>query len=219
MILKKFGNFVFHKSLCRYKEYNKDKLKNKNYILCPNHTSDLDGPVFWSSIENISIMAKKECFQNKIMANFFEKINVVSVDREKKNGSEMRQAIRYLEESKENNRIYMLFPQGTISDINKNTIKRIKPGAFYIADAAKVPIVPVFIEQPRVFKKSRIVYGNEIEVNIRDEKNKIDKEKLLNIRNLWKEEVLRLQQEAIDREKRPIRKIKLKEKHRNNNDL
>jgi 1-acyl-sn-glycerol-3-phosphate acyltransferase len=217
--LRRFGYVLLHRILFRINEYNKKDLTNKTYLLCPNHTSDFDGPVLWTSNENIRIMAKKECFKNPIMGAFFRKINIVSVDRSKHSGTEIKEAVRYLEE-KDNSKIFMMFPQGTISDINKNALSRIKPGAFFIAALSKTPIIPVFIEQPRILRRSRIMYGNEINISDADvytDKGTVDKEKLIKFRELWQQEILRLQEEATRVEDRPIRKIKLNEKHRNAN--
>ncbi|MDD3305406.1 MAG: lysophospholipid acyltransferase family protein [Bacilli bacterium] len=214
--IRKMGYIVLHKLLLKIKEYNKDKLKDNSYILCPNHTSDFDGPVLWTSNNNIRIMAKKELFKNKLMAKFLNKMDVVSVDRSKHSAREIMQAVRYLKEGSEH-KVFMLFPQGTISDINKNALARIKEGAFVISALSKTPIVPVFIEQPRIFRRSRIVYGNQLSLDILDEKEKIDRKKLLDARLIWQQEIFRLQQEAIELENRPIRKIKLSKKHANNN--
>ena len=214
--LKKLGQLLFNKTLFRVKEYNKKNLSDKSYILAPNHTSDLDGPIIWSNNENLRIMAKKECFENKLLGNFLTKVDVVKVDRDKHNGTEIREAIKYL--NSENNNIFMLFPQGTISDINKNAISRIKPGAFYISAITNVPIIPVFIEQPRIFKKSRVIYGEEMYVNdIYDNNGKIDKEKIKEYRKKWQDEIFKLEYQALKVEDRPFRKLKLKDKHRNNN--
>lgn len=212
--LKKFGYLMFRYILLRIKEYNKKYLGKQSYILCPNHTSDLDGPVLWSMNDNIRIMAKKECFKNKLLGSFLTKIDVVKVDRQANNGAEMMQAVKYLQGDE---KIFMMFPQGTISDINKNAITRIKNGAFVISSLAKVPIVPVFIEQPRFFRKSRIVYGDSFLPDILNEYGKIDRDKLLDARVFWQQQVLKLQQQAIELESRPIRKIKLNKKHANNN--
>ncbi|MDD2435667.1 MAG: lysophospholipid acyltransferase family protein [Bacilli bacterium] len=214
--LKKLGYAIFHKTFIRIKEYNKEALKEKTYIMCPNHTSDLDGPVLWSSNENMKIMAKKECFKNKLMAKFLTSINVMSVDRDKHGSSEIKEAIRYLTDDEEN-KVFMLFPQGTISDINKNALARIKNGAFFISAMSNTPMVPVFIEQPRLFRRSRIVYGEEYIPDILNEKRKIDREKLEDAKAYWQQEIFRLQQQAVELENRPIRKIKLNKKHANNN--
>jgi 1-acyl-sn-glycerol-3-phosphate acyltransferase len=212
--LKKIGYVMFHELLLRIKEYNKDTLEGTSYILCPNHTSDLDGPVLWTSNQSIRIMAKKECFKNKILGAFLTKIDVVSVDRQHTSGAEIMQAVKYL---RDDDKVFMMFPQGTISDINKNALSRIKNGAFVIASLAKRPIVPVFMEQPRFLRKSRIVYGKPYQPNILNEHGKIDREKLEEARAFWQQEVLKLQQQAIESENRPIRKLKLNKKHANNN--
>ena len=212
--LKKMGHILFHKLLVKIKEYNKTDMATKSYILCPNHTSDLDGPVLWSSNENLRIMAKKECFDNKLLSILLNKIDVVSVDRKNHTGAEIMQAVRYL---KEEGKAFMMFPQGTISDINKNSLSRIMNGAFMISSLSKAPIVPVFIEQPRFFRRSRINYGNAFQPDVLNEKGKIDREKLEGARSFWQQEVLRLQQEAAELGHRAIRKIKLNKKHANNN--
>lgn len=212
--LKKIGYVMFHELLMRIKEYNKKDLNGTSYILCPNHTSDLDGPVLWTSNQNIRIMAKKECFKSKIFGAFLTKIDVVSVDRQHHSGSEIIQAVKYL---KDDDKVFMMFPQGTISDINKNALSRIKNGAFVIAAMAHKPIVPVFMEQPCFFKKSRIVYGEPYHPNILDEHGRIDRSKLEEARAYWQQEIFKLQQQAIELEHRPIRKIKLNHKHANNN--
>jgi len=214
--IKKIGRFLFGKVLYRVVEYNKLDLSDKNYIIAPNHVSDADGPIIWTHNNNIRIMAKKECFKNKLFGKFLTKLDVVPVDRDKKNGAEIREAIRYL--SKDEKHLFMLFPQGTISDINKNTLARIKHGAFYLSAATDTPIVPVFIEQPRLFRKSRIVYGDEFIVkDVHNEKGQVDKEKLLPYRKVWQDRILELQAIAEVKENRKVRKLKLKKQHRNNN--
>ena len=155
---KKIGHLLFHKILMRIKEYDKENLQDMTYLMCPNHTSDLDGPILWSSNNNMRIMAKKECFENQIRASFLRSIDIVSVDRDKRNGAEIKEAVRYLE-ADDKKKIFIMFPQGTISDINKYALARILPGAFVISALSNTPIVPVFMEQPRFFRRSRIVYG------------------------------------------------------------
>lgn len=214
--IKKMGRFLFGRVLYRVVEYNKPDLSDKSYILAPNHVSDADGPVIWTHNDSIRIMAKKECFRNKLFGRFLTKLDIVPVDRDKKNGAEIREAIRYL--SQKERHLFMMFPQGTISDINKNALSRIKRGAFYLSAATHTPILPVFIEQPRLFRKSRVVYGEAFTVeDIHDEKGQIDKEKLVPYRRLWQEKILELQAAAQAKENRPVRQLKLKEQHRNNN--
>lgn len=216
-MLKKIGHFIIGKLIYRVVEYDKEDLSNGSYILCPNHVSDADGPVMWVHNDNIRILAKKECFEHKLFAWFLNKLNVVKIDRDRHSGAELLSAINYF--SDRENKIFMLFPQGTISDINKNKITRIKPGAFYVAAKTNVPIIPVFIEQPRLFKKTRVVYGKKMYLNDAiDENGKIDRKKIEEYRLKWQQEIFNLQEKAIEYGKKPIRKLKLKPKHQNNNE-
>lgn len=216
-MLKKIGHFIIGKLIYRVVEYDKKDLSKGAYILCPNHVSDADGPVMWVHNDNIRILAKKECFKHKTFAWFLNKLNVVQIDRDRHSGAELLSAINYFADGE--NKIFMLFPQGTISDINKNKLTRIKPGAFYVAAKTSVPIIPVFIEQPRPFRKTRVVYGDEMSLkDAIDEKGKINRKKIEEYRIKWQQEIFKLQQKAVDYGKKPIRKLKLKPKHQNNNE-
>ena len=116
------------------------------------------------------------------------------------------------------NKIFMLFPQGTISDLNKNKLTRIKSGAFFVSAKANVPIVPVFLEQPRPFRRTRVIYGRPFYMDGAVKDGKVDKKALEPYRLRWQKEVLELQDSATSYEKRPVRKLKLKPKHQNNNE-
>ncbi|MBQ8380013.1 MAG: 1-acyl-sn-glycerol-3-phosphate acyltransferase [Clostridia bacterium] len=212
---KKFGKFIIG-NLYRVKEYNKPDLSNGSYILCPNHVSDADGPVMWTHNDNIRILAKKECFQNKLMAKFLTSLDVVKIDRDRHNGVELLEALDYFKDGEK--KLFMLFPQGTISDINKNKLTRIKSGAFFIAAKAGVPIIPVFLEQPRPFKRTRVVYGEPMDLSEANADKKVNKEELVKYRIQWQQEIFKLQEMAVKFENRPIRKLKLKPKHQNNNE-
>ncbi|MBE6138578.1 MAG: 1-acyl-sn-glycerol-3-phosphate acyltransferase [Firmicutes bacterium] len=214
-MLKRVGTFVFYKCLFRTKEYNKPDLSTGKYILCPNHTSDFDGPMFWSAHDNIRIMAKKECFSNPLLGAFLKKTNVVPVDRQSNPVKAISAAIRYL--SQDEHSVFLMFPQGTISDINRNKLSRIKPGAFYIAERTNAKIVPVFIEQPRIFRRGRIVYGNPFTVEKDYDRDPLEG-KYANYRRMWQEEIFHLEHEAVIIEDREVRTLKLKKKHQNNNE-
>ena len=212
---KKFSKIIIN-ALYRVKEYNKPDLSNGSYILCPNHVSDADGPVIWSHNENIRILAKKECFKHKWMAVFLNFVDVVKIDRDRHNGVELMEAIDYFKDGK--NKLFMLFPQGTISDLNKNKLSRIKSGAFFISAKTNVPIIPIFLEQPRFFRKTRVVYGEPMYMEDAVVNGKVDKKKKKKYRLQWQQEVFKLQDMATKFENRPIRKLKLKAKHQNNNE-
>lgn len=216
-MFKKFSRILIAKIIYRVVEYNKPDLSQASYILCPNHVSDADGPVMWVNNENIRILAKKECFKNKLFAWFLEKLDIVKIDRDRHTGAELLSAIHYFADGK--NKIFMLFPQGTISDIHKNKLSRIKPGAFYISVKAGVPIIPVFIEQPRAFRKTRVVYGKPMDLkDVISSNGKIDRKKVEEYRLKWQQEIFALEEKAVKYGKKPVRALKLSPKHQNNNE-
>jgi 1-acyl-sn-glycerol-3-phosphate acyltransferase len=205
-------------SLIRVKEYNKKPLEGKTFILTPNHTSDFDGPIYWSSHKNIRIVAKKECFEKPLQAKFLTSIDIIKVDRDTQEGRAMAllESLRYFKK-KDKPKILLIFTQGTISDINKNTLGRFEDGPFAISALSNTPMVPTFEEQPRVFRKNRIVYGEPYVPDILNESRKVDREKLLEAKAYWQQKILELQQQAVELEGRPVRQLKLKPKHQNNN--
>ena len=73
-MLKKISNLVLHKILFNITEYNKPDLSSGKYILCPNHTSNFDGPIFWASHPQIRIMAKKELFDIQKRYDLYNKM-------------------------------------------------------------------------------------------------------------------------------------------------
>ena len=214
-MLKKISNLVFHSILFRIKEYNKPDLSQGKFILCPNHTSDFDGPIFWSSCDQVRIMAKKECFDKPIIGTILRKVDVVPVDRSDNPVEALRQARKYLKENEDH--VFLMFPQGTISDINKNKLTRIKPGAFFLSSCTNTPIIPVFIEQPRLFRKTRIVYGDSFMVEKRKDVDIHADGKYSLYRTYWQNEIFKLEKEAETLENRKVRKLKLNKKHSNNN--
>ena len=150
------------------------------------------------------------------MAKFLTSLDVVKIDRDRHNGVELLEALDYFKDGEK--KLFMLFPQGTISDINKNKLTRIKSGAFFIAAKAGVPIIPVFLEQPRPFKRTRVVYGEPMDLSEANADKKVNKEELVKYRIQWQQEIFKLQEMAVKFENRPIRKLKLKPKHQNNNE-
>ena len=87
-----------------------------------------------------------------------------------------------------------------------------------IAAKAGVPIIPVFLEQPRPFKRTRVVYGEPMDLSEANADKKVNKEELVKYRIQWQQEIFKLQEMAVKFENRPIRKLKLKPKHQNNNE-
>jgi len=109
------------------------------YIIAANHLSWLDIPLVPTFVpQKVIFMAKEELFHGKVgwLVRFLGAFPV-------KRGEGDRQAIRAADEQLKQNKIFMIFPEGTRS--KTCTMAKGNPGLGMIALRAGVPVVPVAI--------------------------------------------------------------------------
>lgn len=220
---KPFINNILFKLLVPIEAYNIKALKDKSFVLCPNHLSEKDKFYFWARFNNNCSVAKKEFFETdtllkRIRGHVFRLMDAIPVNREKPSPSTFREMDKFFKQKREQGKkpICIIYPQATISNFlyhqNEDTIE---PGTFHFAEKMNVPFVPVYIEQFRFFRKNVVVYGDPINVNTKDENGKRDKIKELYYCKLWLEEMNKLHKEAEKLAGRPMRQpIYWKEHHR-----
>lgn len=199
---------VITKIVFRIKEYNKSDYSDNSYIICPNHVSDYDGMIMYGllvSKYNVRGMMLAEYWEENKYP-FIEKIaDVKPINRTNPKVSELKGCIDYLKATKN---LLLFFPQGEYVNLKYADVKRIKDGAFFIAAHSKSPIVPVYIEPPKILGETKIVYGTPINVEQIIESNfngKVNKESLLQLRQMWLDEILKLESIAKEASERPIR--------------
>lgn len=132
--------------------------KEGAYLICSNHLDARDPFVIGSALDpEISILAKKELFKNKIVAWFIKLNGAIPVDREANDISAIKTALKILK----GGNVMMLFPEGTR---NKTKVPlEAKPGVAMIAVKAKVPIVPIsFIAEYKHFKTMHVIINDPI---------------------------------------------------------
>jgi 1-acyl-sn-glycerol-3-phosphate acyltransferase len=186
--------------------YNMPDLDSKDYILASNHVSDFDAVILGLLHDKIRILSKKEWVDNeKLMSFVLNYYDLVGVNRN--STGDMTKALinltKYLK-SETSPKHVLIFPQGTISDINNNSIDRVYNGVFSLSYLTQTTILPIYLEQPSMTDKTRIVFGKELLID-----NKEDH------RNEWIEE-LKVLQKTLDPLPRPP---KLSYKHLNNNKI
>lgn len=192
---------LFHVEL-----HNMPDLDGKDYILGSNHISDFDAVILGLLHDSIRILSKKEWVDNEGIMSFLSKYyDLVGVDR--KSSGDMTKTLinlsKYLKNASSPKHV-LIFPQGTISDINNNSIDRIYNGIFGLSYLTQKPILPIFIEQPSMTAPTRIIFGKELVI--------YDKE---DHRIEWMEELKTLQKQLDP----PPRTPKLSYKHLNNNKI
>jgi 1-acyl-sn-glycerol-3-phosphate acyltransferase len=186
--------------------HNMPDLDSKDYIIASNHVSDFDAIILGLLHDKVRILSKKEWVDNEKLMSFVSKYyDLIGVNRN--SSGDMTKALinlsKYLKNASSPKHV-LIFPQGTISDINNNNIDRIYNGIFSLSYLTQKAILPIFLEQPSMTDRTRIVFGNEIIID-----NKEDH------RNKWIEE-LKILQKTLD----PLpRTPNLSYKHLNNNKI
>lgn len=136
----------------------------RGFVLAPNHLSAID-PVFvviarfWG--KKMLVMAKEEVMHvNPFFTWFFHQVGVFGVTRGRGDTSAVDNAI----EEVKNGRGLLIFPEGTRSKTGEPG--KLKSGAFVVASAAGVDIVPCRIiyrhGHMRLFSRVRICFGEPI---------------------------------------------------------
>ena len=138
--------------------------KEGGFVLAPNHISAID-PVFvviarfWG--KRLLIMAKEEILQvNPVFTWMFRHVGVVGIERGRGDVNVVDELIGNVQKGQG----LLIFPEGTRSKTGQ--VGKVKSGAFVIASAAGVPMVPCrIIYEPgrmKVFCRVRVCFGAPI---------------------------------------------------------
>lgn len=132
-------------------------------MFCGNHSHSFDAffmAVAVNGNRQLHFMAKKEIFENKLVAFFMNKVGAFPVNRQETDVAAIKTALRHLK----NGARVGIFPEGTRTDSDDSV--RAKHGALKIAERAGAPIVPVYIpRQKKLFRKTVVVIGTPYFVN------------------------------------------------------
>ena len=114
---------------------------SKTYIVCPNHTSNLDIAAMCVLVKgNCSFIGKEELKDGLVTGLFFRSVDV-PVNRDSKMSS--YRAFKMAAERLQSGFTMIIFPEGLISDDYPPTLQEFKNGPFKLAIDLKVPIIPV----------------------------------------------------------------------------
>ena len=116
---------------------------DRNYIVCANHTSNLDITALSLMMgSNYAFMGKDELLDNPVTGLFFKTIDI-PVKRESTISAyrAFRRAATYLKEGMS----LVIFPEGKIADVYPPELQPFKNGPFRLAIEQGVPIIPVSI--------------------------------------------------------------------------
>jgi 1-acyl-sn-glycerol-3-phosphate acyltransferase len=118
---------------------------NKAYIVCANHTSNLDITAVTLMMHgNFAFMGKEELVRNPVLGIFFKTIDI-PVNRESKIAAfrAFKKADEYLNKGMS----MVIFPEGKIGNEYPPILHEFKNGPFRLAIEHQLPIIPVHIDQ------------------------------------------------------------------------
>jgi len=191
-------------SLFNIEIINMPDFDNNRFILAPNHVSDLDALILGLLHPNIRVVAKIDWTSNEKLRQFLDiHYDLHGLDRASLQSlrSLVADSIKYFAKTDENKH-FLVFNQGTISDFNNNSPERVSTIAQKISCRADVPVVSVFIEQVSLNHPTRIIFDEPIELSPKDD-----------FRKIWLEREAAMQKSLVP----PARLPKLTHKHANNN--
>jgi 1-acyl-sn-glycerol-3-phosphate acyltransferase len=114
---------------------------SRTYIICPNHTSNLDiTAVSILAKNNYSFMGKEELLDGFVTGLYFRTIDI-PVNRDSKMSS--FRAFKKASERLESGQSMMIYPEGKIPQIYPPQLQEFKNGPFRLAIEHKVPIIPI----------------------------------------------------------------------------
>jgi 1-acyl-sn-glycerol-3-phosphate acyltransferase len=132
---------------------------SRTYIICGNHTSNIDiSTISLAAKNNHCFIGKEELRQNMVLGYFFRTIDL-TVNRESKISS--FRVFKEAAEKLKNGVSVVIFPEATIPPDYPPTPGDFKNGAFRLAIELKIPILPVTsIDTWKVFWNTGSQYGS-----------------------------------------------------------
>lgn len=114
---------------------------NNTYIICPNHTSNLDITTMSLLVKNNFCFMGKEELKHEPATRLFFKTVDIPVNRESKMSS--FRAFQQAAQRLANGTTIIIFPEGKIADDYPPQLHEFKNGPFRLAIELKIPIIPV----------------------------------------------------------------------------
>ncbi|MGZ3874688.1 MAG: lysophospholipid acyltransferase family protein [Mucilaginibacter sp.] len=113
----------------------------RTYIICGNHTSNLDvSAISMAAKNNFCFIGKEELLDNLVLGFFFRTIDI-TVNRDSKISS--FRAFKTAAERIKNGVSVVIFPEATIPEVYPPVLYPFKNGAFRLAIELKIPIIPI----------------------------------------------------------------------------
>ncbi len=117
--------------------------QSKPYVVCPNHTSNLDITIISGLMETkYAFLGKEELLGNPVTRLFFKTIDI-TINRDSKISA--FRAFKRAQEYAKQGMSLVIFPEGKIDENYPPVLQEFKNGPFRLAIEQGLPIIPVTI--------------------------------------------------------------------------
>lgn len=140
--------------------------RTRSYVVVANHLSNLDVMACFLAVPvPIRYLAKRELFKLPVLAQAMRAVGIVEVDREARSAIHEQVNIQS-KQVVERGQSIIIYPEGTRS--RNGNLRPFKKGAFTIAIAASLPVLPVTVHGTRrAWPPDRPwIYGGKVTVVI-----------------------------------------------------
>lgn len=133
-------------------------------ILAGKHNHSFD-PVFIITLldRDACFAAKKELWDNKLLAKLLDLFNAVKINRKSADLKENIVAFKEMSNILKMKKLLGIFVEGTRGGFEKGLDP--KKGAAYLAIKNDVPIIPFWVMNIKIFGKTKILIGNGFSLN------------------------------------------------------
>ena len=135
--------------------------KDEGFIICSKHINYLDAAgIILLNKKPIRFIAKADLYRFGVLSWLGHLFNIIPVKRDSGDINSVKLCLKALK----NNEVLGIFPEGTRKGLEKHM--KVKNGAVFLAEKAKVKIVPVGIQGTfKPFTKVTFNYGKPIDIH------------------------------------------------------
>ena len=137
--------------------YEEELASDQTYVICGNHTSNLDIMIFcFIAKGRFHYMGKEELLKNPVLKIFFSTIDI-PVNRDSKMSA--FRAFKRAGENLQKGMSLVIFPEGKIDDAYPPVLQEFKNGPFRLAIEKNISIVPVSINVWKLMWDDGLKFG------------------------------------------------------------
>ncbi len=176
----------------------KKNLPKGKAVLACNHRSNWDIVMYYlNTTQRLKILAKKQMFKNKLFGAIMRSLGGISVDRDANDINAIKNCMKALKEDKK----LFIFPEGTRLKDESQVLGELKSGMAMIAIKTKTPIVPIWVGEHRIFRRSVYHIGQPFELS-EFYGLKLDEETLEKANAVVREKMLEVREKSLKKKKK-----------------